>query len=195
MLLDAIQRQSIRLDRLLEDLLDVDRLTRGILEPERTPTELLELVRRVVASVEDPNRPVSVEGEPLTVEVDAPKVERIVDNLVRNATKHTPDGTSIRVSVAPHEDGALLAVEDDGPGVPADLRRTMFEPFTQGASSHRAPSPGTGIGLALVSKLTELHGGEVRVEDPAAGGARFVVTLPGRRVEDHDDGRLAATLG
>jgi PAS domain S-box-containing protein len=182
-LLDAIHRQASRLERLLEDLLDVDRLSRGRVEPQREPTDLLALVGRVVSATADASRPVVLDGEALTVDLDAPKVERIVDNLLRNANKHTPEGTRIRVSVRRGDDGAVLTVEDDGPGMPPGLGTELFEPFTQGPGTHEAASPGTGIGLALVSKLAELHGGRAWVEDPPGGGARFVVALPGRIVE------------
>jgi PAS domain S-box-containing protein len=178
-LLDAINRQAHRLERLLEDLLNVDRLSRGDVEPERSPTDLVALVHRVVAAFEDESHPVSVVGGDVVVDVDAPKVERIVDNLLRNAGKHTPPGTPIRVEVTAEDGGAVLSVEDEGPGVPPELRRRVFEPFAQGQNVREVASPGTGIGLALVSKLAEIHGGQAWIEDPPAGGARFVVTLPG----------------
>ena len=181
-LLEAINRQAHRLERLLEDLLNVDRLSRGDVEPERSPTNLVDLVHRVVAAFEDESHPVSVQGVDVVVDVDAPKVERIVDNLLRNAGKHTPAGTPIRVAVTADDGGAVLSVEDDGPGVPPELRRRVFEPFAQGQSVREVASPGTGIGLALVSKLAEIHGGQAWVEDPPTGGARFVVTLPGTSV-------------
>jgi PAS domain S-box-containing protein len=195
-LLEAIRRQATRLGGLLEDLLDVDRLSRGIVEPERSSVDVLALVRRVVAMADDTGRPVTVDGQAVVVDVDGPKVERIVDNLVRNAVTHTPAGTRVRVEVRPTRAGVVISVEDDGPGVPVELRDRIFEPFAQGASTREAPSPGTGIGLALVSKLAELHGGNVRVEQPDGGGARFVVTLPSsppehlRRVRGDDDRSL-----
>lgn len=114
----------------------------------------------------------------MVVDLDAAKIERIIDNLLRNARTHTPAGTSIRVRVDGDATGAVLTVEDDGPGVPPELRHRIFEPFAQGPHTNEIASPGTGIGLALVSKLTELHGGHVWVEQAASGGARFVVTLP-----------------
>jgi signal transduction histidine kinase len=75
----------------------------------------------------------------------------------------------------------LLAVEDDGPGVPASLRDGLFAPFVQGPQSRSHPSPGTGIGLSLVSKFAELHGGRAWLEESSTGGARFVVLLAGGR--------------
>lgn len=177
-LLEAVNRQAHRLERLLEDLLNVDRLSRGDIEPERAPTDLLALVRRVVVGIEAQTHPITVEGDGVVADVDAPKVERIVDNLLRNAGKHTPAGTRIRVRVAAEPEWAVISVEDDGPGVPPALRRRVFEPFAQGESTRDVASPGTGIGLALVSKLAEIHGGRAWVEESPSGGARFVVTLP-----------------
>ena len=109
--------------------------------------------------------------------VDGPKVERIVDNLLRNCLRHTPPGTSIFVRLTTSPEGALIAVEDEGPGVPAELREAIFEPFRQGPSS-AAHSPGVGIGLSLVARFTELHGGHAWVEEREGGGASFRVLLP-----------------
>ena len=179
-LLDAIHRQASHLERLLEDLLDVDRLSRGIITPDREPTELLDLVHRVIGAMDTGTEPITVEGTEVVAALDAAKVERIVDNLLRNAVKHTPPGTAVRVVVSGDGTGAVLSVEDEGPGIPGELRERIFEPFAQGATgTAEVASPGTGIGLALVSKLAELHGGHAWVEEPDGGGARFVVTLPG----------------
>jgi signal transduction histidine kinase len=106
-----------------------------------------------------------------------PKVERIVENLVMNAVRHTED-VGIWVRVFEQDGGAVIAVEDDGPGVPSDLQHEIFEPFRQGptASPH---SPGTGIGLSLVAMFADLHGGRAWVEDRQGGGASFRVFLPG----------------
>jgi len=122
-----------RLDHLVSDLLDLDRLSRGILELDVTPTDLAVLIRKATA---DPDllvdHPVSLELEPVSIAVDAAKVERIVENLPANSVRHTPAGTRVRVKVLPVSGGAEIAVEDAGPGVDERIRQAIFEPFRQG---------------------------------------------------------------
>jgi signal transduction histidine kinase len=169
-----------KLERLLSDLLDLDRLSRGIVEPKRRQTDVGELVRSFIEGAEYlSGRGVTVEAEPLLVAVDAAKVERIVENLVANTVRHTESGTHIWVRVVPKDGGVLIAVEDAGPGIPADLREQIFEPFRQGPSRRSAASPGVGIGLSLVAGFAELHGGRAWVEERAGGGSSFRVYLPG----------------
>jgi PAS domain S-box-containing protein len=167
-----------KLDRLLKDLLDIDRLNRGIVTPNVRPTDVGALVRRTVESLDLPGqRSILVQAEPVTVPVDPAKVERIVENLLANAARHTTTDTGIWVRVWEERFGVVIAVEDEGPGVPSDLRQAIFEPFRQGptASPH---SPGTGIGLSLVAMFADLHGGRAWVQDREGGGASFRVFLP-----------------
>jgi len=165
-----------KLDRLLVNLLDVDRLARGAAEIDRAPTDLGALVRRVVAEVGlELDHPVQCEGQGDVVDIDAPKVERIIENLLVNAVKHTPGGTQVWVKIDRLADGVILVVEDDGPGVPKDLREVIFEPFRQGPGEH--PSPGSGIGLSLVSHFAKLHAGHAWVQERVGGGASFRVLL------------------
>lgn len=116
--------------------------------------------------------------DPVVLPVDARIVGRIVDNLLRNAVRHTPPRTTIRLLVRATADGGILVVEDDGPGVPDDLKQAIFDPFRQGPKAVKAARPGTGIGLHLVRMFTELHDGRAWVEDRPGGGARFVVFFP-----------------
>ena len=115
--------------------------------------------------------------EGVLAEVDSPQVERIVENLVTNAIRYTPPGTPIWVTVRTENGGALIIVEDAGPGVPEELRRTIFEPFRQGNESVKH-NPGVGIGLSLVSRFAEIHGGRAWVDEREGGGASFKVYLP-----------------
>ncbi|MFB3738969.1 MAG: ATP-binding protein, partial [Candidatus Velamenicoccus archaeovorus] len=179
--LDLIHRiagNARKLEKLLSDLLDLDRLQRGIVAPQRRPTDLAVLVEHAVRESDlVSGHPVVMDLQPVVVSIDAAKVERIVENLLANAGRHTPAGTRLWVRVAPQDGGALLMVEDEGPGVPAELKEAVFEPFRQGQTE--APhSPGVGVGLSLVSRFAELHEGRAWVEDRPGGGASFRVFLP-----------------
>jgi signal transduction histidine kinase len=121
--------------------------------------------------------PVEIDAGPVLALVEAPKIERVVENLVANAVKHTPAGVRVWVRLTDLGDEVLIEVEDDGPGVPMPLRSEIFQAFRQGEGQDVA-SPGTGIGLALVAGFTRLHGGRVEVTDRPGGGASFRVFLP-----------------
>ena len=174
--IEAIATQSRRLERLLLDLLDVERLSRGVVEPNRRETNVRNLVDQVLDVVGADERVKAVVTGPSTSNVDPALVERIIENLLRNAMKHTPDGTRIWLRAARKNGHLSLKVEDAGPGVPDDLKLRIFEAFEQGEVPEHAP--GTGVGLALVSQFAKLHGGRAWVEDRKGGGASFQVDLP-----------------
>ncbi len=179
-LVRRIAQNARKLERLLGDLLDLDRLQRGIVSPQRRPNDLAELVHRAVAETENlQQRPIEVEVEPIEVSVDGAKVERILENLLSNALRHTAADTRIWVRASRQDGGVLLVVEDDGPGIPDDLRDAVFEPFRQAPGSAAEHSPGVGVGLSLVKRFAELHGGRAWVEDRGGGGSSFRVVLPG----------------
>jgi PAS domain S-box-containing protein len=179
-LASRISMNARKLDRIVSDLLDLDRISRGILEPNLRATDLDALVRRVVTESDLlAEHPTELDLEPETIEADAGKIERIFENLLSNAARHTPAGSKIWIRVGPEAGGALLVVEDDGPGVPPEHREDIFQPFGQGAGAPEH-SPGVGIGLAVVSRFAELHGGRAWVEEREGGGASFKVFLPGK---------------
>jgi PAS domain S-box-containing protein len=179
-LASRIAANARRLDKIVNDLLDIDRLGRGIVEPSLEEVDVAELVRNLMQISDAVRaRDVVVETEPTVADVDVAKVERIVENLLANAARHTPDPTRIWVGVRPEDDGVLISVEDDGPGIPASMREEIFEPFRQGPNVPQH-SPGVGVGLALVARFAELHGGRAWVEDRDGGGAAFRVWLPAR---------------
>jgi PAS domain S-box-containing protein len=193
-MMKRLLRNAKRLEMLLGDLLDVDRMSRGILEPKRHPTDLAELAQRVLEQADLQDREVSVDIDPVTLEVDAPMVERIVENLLMNAGKHTPAGSAIRLSIQRVEDGAVIAVDDQGPGVPDAIKETVFLPFERGPDAPQH-APGTGIGLSLVARFSELHGGRAWVDDAPGGGASFRVFLPAVGAVHADEQRLAVAGG
>lgn len=175
-LLQTMINRTKGMNVLLTDLLDLDRLDRGIVEPRRFPVDLAELVRQLLAKTEVLHgRPVEVKAERAMVNVDGPKVERMVENLLSNAARHTPAESRIWVRVWGGKAGATIAVEDDGPGIPDPLKDGIFEPFERGPDTS---TPGTGIGLSLVARFAELHHGLAWVEDREGGGASFRIFLP-----------------
>ncbi len=179
-LLSRLTSNARRLDRILSGLLDLDRLARGIVEPRRELTDLGELVATVVDEAQGDlvgDHPVFVDLKPVEIAIDSAKVERIVENLLVNASRHTPPGTPIWVSVDRRDAGALLTVADAGPGVPVEQRERIFQPFHRG-SDEAGHAPGSGVGLALVARFADMHGGRAWVEPRAGGGACFQVLLP-----------------
>jgi PAS domain S-box-containing protein len=174
---DELATQAERLERLLLDLLDVDRLRHGLVKLACERTDIAALVERVAAAI-NRDRSIDVHAAPLFANVDPAKVERIIENLLANAIKHTPPGTKIAASVAQADEGLLICVDDAGPGIPDEQKREIFELFTRGDNA--ADTPGTGIGLALVAQFAALHGGKAWAQDNADGGASFRVLLPRR---------------
>jgi signal transduction histidine kinase len=178
-LLGRLAANARRLDRILTGLLDLDKLDRGIVELRRELVDLASLVAGVVSEAADEldAHPVSLDLLPIQVLADAPKVERVVENLLANAARHTDPGTPIWVRVEPLDRGALLCVDDAGPGIPAEQRESIFRPFQRGPAG-TTYAPGSGVGLALVAQIASLHDGQAWVEDRAGGGASFRVLLP-----------------
>jgi PAS domain S-box-containing protein len=177
-LASRIATNARKLDRIVTDVLDLDRISRGILEPDLRPIDLGELVRRTVSESDLLlGREVTLDAGEVTVPVDLGKIERILENLLSNAIRHTPPDARIWVRVVQEAEGATLVVEDDGPGVAPEHRDEIFQPFQQGAG---APdhAPGVGIGLAVVARFAELHGGRAWVQEREGGGASFRVWLP-----------------
>jgi K+-sensing histidine kinase KdpD len=182
-LVAMLVEKTRKLERLLKDLLDLNRLEEGVLEPNRSLTDVRELVHRVVTEVDQlAGWPIDIEAEPIQAFIDGPKVERIVENLLLNTTRHTPPGTRVWVKALARGADLELIVEDAGPGVPAELAGTIFEAFHRAGGNGPAPTVahqrGVGIGLSLVARFAALHGGHAWVDERWGGGAAFHVLLP-----------------
>jgi len=176
--LGHISRNGRRLQKMLDDLLDMDRISRGILQPNLAPTDMPALVRNIVEELDLDGRRLKMDAEEVTASVDPPKVERIVENLVTNAVKYTPPATPIGLRIESQNGGVMIAVEDEGPGISDDMKQKVFEPFQRGVGAPNRAT-GSGVGLSLVARFAELHGGRAWVEDRPGGGASFRVFLPG----------------
>ena len=171
-LLHGIVGKTKKLVAIVSDLLDMERLSGGHLEPNRSTEDVGKLVARVVAESDVlAGRPVHVDTEPVRLPVDTLMVERIVENLLANAAKHTPADTTVWVRVRSRPDGAVISVEDNGPGIAADRHDQIFAAFERGAEGS-TNVPGVGLGLSLVLRFAELHGGRAWLEDRSAAGRR-----------------------
>ena len=180
-----MERQLKQLVRLVDDLLDIARISRGALHLQRERTDL----NRVVAGAMEISRPlIDAKGhsvlvrqpdEPVPVDADPTRLTQIASNLLNNAARYTPAGGTIRVSVERERSEAVLTIEDNGVGIPAESLGRVFDMFTRGDTTAPMSDGGLGVGLALVRALTELHGGRVEAASDGEGrGASFTVHLP-----------------
>ncbi len=178
-LLDRMAINADRLGALITDLLDVDRLSNGLVTASRRPNDLAALVRNVVEEIgPEDRRRVVLDLQSVDAEVDAPKVERAIINLVANALRHTPSDGRVHVSTFHRGGEGVVRVDDEGTGIDPRYRHAIFEPFVQGPDRHDDPKPGTGLGLSLARELIRLHDGEVDAHNLQPFGARFEITLP-----------------
>ena len=191
-----IGRQTAHLARLTDDLLDIGRLMVGKVMLDVKPVDLREVAERAIGGLREGGRierhKVSFDGVPAWVDADTTRIEQIVTNLVTNALKYTPPGGSIKVRVTRNGRDAALSVEDDGLGIAPELLPRVFDLFVQGQPPADRAQGGLGIGLALVKRLTELHGGSVEAHSEGQGKgttvtATFpVVATPGREAEERE---------
>ncbi|MBA2449971.1 MAG: PAS domain S-box protein [Chloroflexi bacterium] len=182
--LQRVDQQSTRLSRLVSQLLDVTWLEDGRLALERSPTDVAGLVRGVIAAAQArTSRHTIVVHAPTEVSalVDPLRLEQVVTNLLDNAIKFSPNGGPIDVEVTTDTEGlpietVRLTVTDAGIGIKPEQRERIFERFSRPRADDR--TAGMGLGLYLSRQVVDLHGGQIRAESPAGGGARLVVDLP-----------------
>ena len=182
---DVIERQTQHLARLMDDLLDVGRVMTGKIVLDRRPVDLLEVAERVVTTIRAAGRAgrhrLSVAGTPAWVDGDVTRIEQVVTNLVANALKYTPSDGAIGVVVGEDHGESVLRVSDTGHGIPATLLPRIFDLFVQGEQASERAQGGLGIGLTLVRRLVELHGGRVEAASEGEGtGSVFTIAFPRR---------------
>ncbi|MDQ6893033.1 MAG: ATP-binding protein [Acidobacteriota bacterium] len=183
--LEVIERQTRHMTRLIDDLLDVSRITRNAISLRQETVGLTSALERSLEQV----RPLieqrghqltlKLPAEPVTLHADPDRLEQIFTNLLSNAAKYTNIGGRIRVEVVPAETDVLISVNDDGIGLAKDQRERIFELFVRSPDSGVSSPGGLGVGLTLVKRLTEMHGGSVEaISDGPGRGSKFVIRLP-----------------
>lgn len=197
---EIIYRQTGQLTRLIDDMLDIAKVTVEKMPLERKPMDLAEAVERCLRAhaSERASLRIEVQCEPAWIYADPNRIAQVIDNLLDNAVKYTPATGSMRVSVTSEAEFAILRVEDSGVGITPHFLPHVFDPFLQGEQRLDRPMGGLGIGLTLVRRLTELHGGTVEAFSAGTGrGSAFVVRLP--RIDAplfvNDDGATGSRSG
>ena len=182
---DMMDRQLSHLVRLIDDLLDVSRISLGRLELRKSHLE----VRTIIDTAVEGSKPfvesrkhsltVGIPDEPIFIFGDLTRLAQVVSNLINNSCKYTPEGGHIQVRISRLPNLVSIQVQDDGLGIPPEMLDKIFEMFGQVNRTLDRAQGGLGIGLALVRKLVELHGGTVQAESPGINrGATFTITLP-----------------
>jgi two-component system CheB/CheR fusion protein len=182
---DMIDRQTRRLARLVDELLDIGRFSRGLIELKREPVNLATIVQQTVAAIRPqlearqhelsvtlPEEPVRVNGDPI-------RLEQIISNLLDNASKYTDPGGRITVTLRQTKSEAIVSVRDNGIGLAPDTVEEIFGLFTQVKRFAEHSGEGLGIGLTLIRRVLELHGGRIEARSGGLGqGSEFIVRLP-----------------
>jgi two-component system, chemotaxis family, CheB/CheR fusion protein len=184
-LYDMIDRQTVRLVRLVDELLDVARITRGLIELKRETVDLSVLVRHAAEAgrprMEDRGHTLSLNmpDTGVLVDGDAVRLEQVISNLLENAAKYTDPGGQITLTLAQVNGEAILSVRDTGIGLEPAVLERIFDLFTQVDNSLVRSGGGLGLGLAVVRRVLELHGGHIEVRSAGLGqGSQFIVRLP-----------------
>jgi K+-sensing histidine kinase KdpD len=179
-LLATVCDEAERLDRIVGNLLSLSRIEAGALKPDRQAVQFDELVadrvRRLASLFLQVRLQVSFHDRPL-VDGDYSQLDQLLTNLLENAARHAPQGTTVTISARTRGDMLEVRVSDEGIGVPDWERERVFEPFRRGEGSKSS-----GVGLAICKAIVDAHGGSMWVERTAGGGATFAFTLPVRAV-------------
>jgi signal transduction histidine kinase/ActR/RegA family two-component response regulator len=182
---EMIERQVDHMVRLVDDLMDVSRITRDLIELRREPVNLTAIVNAAVETARplvdagEHELTVTLPPEPLVLDADPIRLTQVLANLLNNAAKYTEPGGKIWLDVRREGSKAVVSVRDTGEGIPSDMLPRVFDLFTQLDSTYSRKRGGLGIGLTLVKRLVEMHGGEIAAISEGPGhGSEFVMRLP-----------------
>ena len=199
MAIDVVDRQTVQLVRLVDDILDLARIGKGQFELRSARVDLTTMLEQAVQTSEPMLKSrshelnVSLPQAAVELDADPERLVQIVGNLLNNAAKYTEPGGHIWLAGEREGDSAVIRVKDDGLGVPADMQSRVFDLFTQVEGSRDHAQGGLGIGLTLVRRLAEQHGGTVACRSAGLGqGSEFIVRLPLAAEAGEADGKPEA---
>jgi signal transduction histidine kinase len=180
---ETLNRQTRRLSRLVNELLDVSRIQTGRVEFQRDPVDLLELAREVAARAQTTTTQHDVVVLPPTmgesvVAGDRDHIEQVLSNLVENAIKYSPAGGKVTISFRDESGQVAFGVQDQGLGIPPDQQQAIFELFYRSPNAKSQHSGGMGLGLYISNEIVRRHGGAIQVDSIAGSGSTFTVLLP-----------------
>lgn len=190
--LNALDHDIEQLDQLIDEILTYARLEQGTPNIEFKPVHVVDLCEQLRDELEtirgDTTITVESNTPALLVEAEERYLHRVLQNLVTNALRYAGDSIVMRI----HDEGGrvVIHVDDNGPGIPEHERERVFKPFARLDKSRHRASGGYGLGLSIVKRIVDWHGGEIRVEDSPEGGARFTVSLPANQQGQHVLGRV-----
>ena len=182
--LDVMLRQTQRLGRLVHQLLDLSRLEAGSSRLTMDEFSLGSVINQTVEEclLHEPTADITVSIESdVRLVGDSERIHQVAANLIQNAIRHSPAGTSVRVSAERTDGATVLEVADLGPGIPLDEAELVFERFYRADGSRSSQAGGTGLGLAIAKWIVDMHGGTIRAEQNAPHGCRMVVHIPDQR--------------
>jgi signal transduction histidine kinase len=197
-LLDVLFEQAARFNRLIDAMLDISRIQTGQLALERGEVDVDRLARRVVSEMQqqlEQHRVRYIGGQPAPIEGDELRLEQVLQNLLHNAVKYSPDGGEIVVRVDRRAECACIAVTDQGIGIPQHALPRLGQRFYRADNADSQAFSGLGIGLYVVNQIVALHGGRMDVASTEGQGSTFTVTLPAPALTRFAEPAVAAAGG
>jgi two-component system sensor histidine kinase KdpD len=177
-LLETIDHETQRLNRVIGNLMDLSRMRAGAVVPTKTPAAIDELIESVIARsgpiLDQHDIRLMLREDLPEIPLDVVLIDQALTNVIENAARFTPPGRRITVGAARWRDGVQVRIADAGPGIPREERDRVFEPFVRGEGS-----TGTGLGLAIARAIVDAHGGTIRIGEEPGGGTAVVLELPG----------------